>query len=75
MTNKAQQIPENSRMLVLNWLQFNRRNSQLRLGDYSYEVGRYDLSHIVNMDQTPLPFEYLSGKTYALKGDKTIWAM
>lgn len=26
------------------------------------------------MDQTPLPFEYLSGRTYALKGDKTVWA-
>jgi len=74
MTNKAQQIPENSRRLIINWLQFNRRNSQLRLGDYSYDIGRYALSHIVNMDQTPLPFEYLSGKTYALKGDKTIWA-
>ena len=73
MTNKAQQIPENSRMLVLNWLQFNRRNSQLRLCDYLYKVGRYDLSHIVNMDQTPLPFEYSSGKTYAFKRDKTIW--
>lgn len=74
MTNKGQQISENSRMLVLNWLQFNRCNSQLRLCDYSYEVGRYDLSHIVNMDQTTILFEYLSGKTCALKGDKTIWA-
>ena len=26
------------------------------------------------MDQTLLPFEYLSGRTYALKGDKTVWA-
>ena len=25
------------------------------------------------MDQTLLPFEYVSGKTYANKGDKTIW--
>src|SRR5205807_10522036 len=47
---------------------------QLRAGDYKYDIGRYDLSHIVNIDQTPLPFEYLSGKTYAIKGDKTVWA-
>ncbi|KAF8527274.1 hypothetical protein BDD12DRAFT_811024 [Trichophaea hybrida] len=26
------------------------------------------------MDQARLPFEYLDGKTYACKGDKTIWA-
>lgn len=25
------------------------------------------------MNQTLLPFEYLSGRTYALKGDKTVW--
>jgi len=74
LTNKAQQVPENYRSLIVSWLQFNRRNSQLRTGDYKYEIGRYDLAHIVNMDQTPLPFEYLSGKTYARKGDKTIWA-
>lgn len=27
------------------------------------------------MDQTPAPFEYLSGQTYALKGCKTVWAI
>lgn len=26
------------------------------------------------MDQTSLLFEYLSGRTYSIKGDKTIWA-
>lgn len=25
------------------------------------------------MDQTPLPFEYTDGRTYAKKGNKTIW--
>lgn len=25
------------------------------------------------MDQTPLPFEFLSGQTYTLKGEKTVW--
>jgi len=58
----------------VNWLQFNRRNSQLRIGDYRYEVGRFGLARIANMDQTPLPFEYLTGRTYSHQGDKTIWA-
>ena len=34
----------------------------------------FPLRRTANMDQTPLPFEYLCGKTYACKGDKTIWA-
>ena len=25
------------------------------------------------MDQTPLPWEYLEGKTYEFKGSKTVW--
>lgn len=73
-TNKAQEVPENFKNLLVSWLRFNRRNSQVRSGDYKNEVGRMSLGHIGNMDQTPLPFEYLSGKTYAKKGDKTIWA-
>ena len=35
-------------------------------------VGRIKLSEICNMDQSPLPFEYLKGRTYAKKGDRTI---
>ena len=74
-TNKAQYIPNHYRILIQQWLQFNRRNSQVRthMRDYKYEVGRFDFPHIANMDQTPLPFEYITGKTYAHKGDKTIW--
>ena len=41
--------------------------------DVAAEVGRYRLSNICNMDQTPLPFEYLSGRTYNQQGEKTIW--
>jgi len=74
-TNKAQYVPAHYQPLIVNWLQFNLQNSQLRIGDYRYyEVGRFDLAHIANMDQTPLPFEYLTGRTYSHKGDKTRWA-
>ena len=36
-------------------------------------VGRFKLSEIANMDQTPIAFEFLSGKTYDFKGLKTVW--
>ena len=35
-------------------------------------VGRYKLSEIANMDQSPLPFELQKGRTYATKGSKTV---
>ena len=36
-------------------------------------VGRFKLLEIANMDQTPIAFEFLSGRTYDFKGSKTIW--
>ena len=35
-------------------------------------VGRFKLSEIANMDQSPLPFEHLKGRTYEKKGNKTV---
>jgi hypothetical protein len=35
-------------------------------------VGRIKLSEIYNMDQSPLLFEYLKGRMYTKKGDKTV---
>ena len=80
VTNIASKLPSDFSDAILSWMRFNRRNSQLRLGsgqdsgDLEGDVGRYKLSNIVNMDQTPLPFEYLEGRTYNQKGEKTIWA-
>lgn len=37
------------------------------------EIGQFKLSDICNIDQSPLPFAFLAGKTYANKGDETIW--
>lgn len=85
ITKKAQGIPEDYRQRVVNWLQFNRRNSQLLSTDIypnpsnwletvlCRAVGRYDLCNICNFDETPLPFEYLSGQTYNAIGSKTVW--
>jgi hypothetical protein len=36
-------------------------------------VGRFKLSEIANMDQTPITFEFLLGKTCDFKGAKTVW--
>lgn len=83
ITKKAQHVPADYRNRVINWLQFNRRNSQPldthpNPGNWletvlCRAVGRYDLCNICNLDETPLPFEYLSGRTYNLIGSKTVW--
>jgi len=78
ITKKAQKVPSDYKALILNWLCYNRRNSQPR-GDRFWEiamenpVGRYQLSNICNLDETPIPFEYLDGKTYNPTGEKTVW--
>ena len=35
-------------------------------------IGRIKLSEIANMDQLPLLFEFLKGRTYAKRGEKTV---
>jgi len=42
------------------------------LGDYNETVGRYLLDSICNVDETPLPFEFLDGQTYADKGSRSV---
>ena len=60
-TNRAQEEPSSKEALVRN---FHRRIRQ---------EGEFELRNIANMDQTPLPFDLNSGKTYADKGSKTVW--
>lgn len=79
-TNRAQKIPQDYLTPIIEFFRFNRRVSQLRsedpisISESESQIGRYILSRIVNMDQTPAPFEYLSGRTYAQKGSTTVWA-
>jgi hypothetical protein len=35
-------------------------------------IGRIKLSEICNINQSPLLFEYLKGRTYAKKGDRIV---
>lgn len=72
-TNKASKLPTDYQNPIVDWARYNRRNSQLRPGDDPEAVGRYRLSNICNMDQTPLPFEFLTGQTYNTVGESTVW--
>ena len=69
--------------MVINWLRFNRRNSQplsitapgqriLLAAGFFHPLNRFATSNIFNIDETSLPFEYLSGHTYNSIGAKTI---
>jgi len=73
-TNKSQKIPEDYLQAILSWLRFNRRNSQVRsgTGDEEKVVSQYLLDSVCNLDETPLPFEYLDGQTYADKGSHSV---
>jgi len=71
-TNISQQLPADYVNPCLNFVRFARRNAQLRSGDEMLVVGRYLLSSICNMDETPLPFEFLDGQTYADRGSHTV---
>jgi len=61
-------------------MQFNRQqtvillsfNVRLPCREHVLLVGRFKLSKISNIDQTPLAFNFLSTQTYNAKGLKTI---
>jgi len=79
-TKRAQKAPEELRLTIQAWLQFNCRNTVVLensdcgtpCGKDIPVVGRFKLSEIANMDQSPLPFELCKGRTYNKKGEKTI---
>jgi hypothetical protein len=79
-TKQAQKSPEDLLPVIQKWLQFNRRMTIVQPGsncgisqDPSIPtVGRFKLSEIANMDQSPLPFELQKGRTYAQKGSNTV---
>ena len=41
--------------------------------DSGEPLGKFQLSTIANVDQTPLPFTFNSGQGYNKTGDKTVW--
>src|SRR5207302_6358861 len=72
-TNKSQKIPSDYYLQVyLDFMRFNWRNSQVWPGEELRVVGQYLLSQIANVDETPLPFEFLDGQTYTDKGSHSV---
>jgi transposase-like protein len=63
-TKRAQVVPADYRDKITSWLQFNRR-AQARFN--------FELSEIANMDQTPISFEFLNGRTYDTTGVRTVF--
>jgi hypothetical protein len=79
-TKQAQKPPADFCEKIEAWLQFNCRNTIINSNsDCGIPrllaiplVGRFKLLEIGNMDQTPIAFEFLSSRTYELKGVKTV---
>ena len=64
----------NFRPKIINWFQFNRRNSQPLPHQIPQQgSGRYRLCDIGNMDQTPIAYEFLDSHCYDFKSAKTVW--
>lgn len=81
LTHEAQKTPKEYQESVNSFLQFIRRNSihpsllATAPDDFHYlprDCMRFLPSNILNMDEVPIPFEFLDGYTYHLVGEKTV---
>lgn len=85
ITNTVQSLPSDYKEQILIWLRFNQRNRVLtplftsQPSPHSLHLlcndneGGIPEHRICNVDETPLPWEYLIGRTYNLQGAKTVW--
>ena len=75
VTKQATKLPHEYMACVNSFLRFIKRNSQphgpsdMRI---LMEPSRFTPSTILNLDETPIPFEYLDGHTYEICGAKTV---
>ena len=70
-TNMCQKEPTDKCTAIQQFHQLIRRTA--REGNQVGQLGQWTLSNIANMDQTPLPFTFSDGETYADKGDHSVW--
>ena len=70
-THKAQVIPSSKSELIQSFHRDIR--AKAATGNQLGPLGRFRLSCIANVDQTPLPFTFTNGPTYESKGAKTVW--
>lgn len=78
VTRRATKTPEEAVSIINNFLRFIRRISNKRSTALDRilvtmsPTRRFQRGCIINIDETPMPFEYLDGYTYEIKGSKTI---
>lgn len=81
VTRQAQKQPKEYQEYINKFLQFVRRNSVSPEYFHIMDSGgnyllqpllRLQPSNILNMDEVPIPFEFLDGYTYHICGEKTI---
>ncbi|GKT54194.1 pogo transposable element with krab domain-like [Colletotrichum tofieldiae] len=72
LTKQATQLPADYLRIVTSFLHFIRRVSQPALARQPVGGLRFPLDRIINFDETPIPFEYLDGSTWAVKGSRTV---
>ena len=71
-TNQSQKQPEEYREAVQSFHQFIRKAAEPKEHEKDQEVGKFKLENIVNMDQTPMPFEIGTDATYNETGCRTV---
>jgi hypothetical protein len=78
VTKQAQKRPEAYQKYINNFLKFIRRisirNTICPDSLQPISTNRFPSCRIMNMDETPLPWEFLDGYTYDLKGSRTVSA-
>src|SRR5437867_234204 len=77
-TNRAQKIPTDYEEKIRSFHQFIRKINTSKLTKNNpngtiLPIEKYVQSAIANMDQTPLPFDFMGGGTYTTKGGKEVW--
>ncbi|KZL66533.1 pogo transposable element with krab domain-like [Colletotrichum incanum] len=74
LTKQASKLPADYLVIVTQFLHFDRRVSQPALAQLPLDLSglRFPTHRIINFDETPIPFEYLDGSTWADKGARTV---
>ena len=70
-TNTCQREPAGKKEAIQQFHRLIRRKA--KDGDQAGPLGKWNPRTIANMDQTPLPFSFTQGSTYADRGEKSVW--
>ncbi|KAF1970187.1 hypothetical protein BU23DRAFT_601115 [Bimuria novae-zelandiae CBS 107.79] len=72
ITKQAQQVPKDLKPKAESFVRFIRwQNNLIRDGLYT-GLSRFPYMAILNLDETPVPYEYADGHTYHHQGAKTV---